>query len=72
MNKKGICVFVLSVVVFVFNVYVDNNNWFVEGVVFISVYNYNESDVCKELLESVIQYFGDYELMGSDNDLVNY
>ena len=72
MNKKGICAFALSVAALVPNAHAANNNWFVEGAAFTSVYNYNESDARKELPESVTQYLGDHELTGSDNDLVNY
>ena len=71
MNKIGICAFSLSVAALVPSAHADNN-WFVEGVAFTSLYNYNESDARKELPESVTQYLGDNELVGSDNDLVNY
>ena len=39
MNKKGICAFALSAAVLVPNAHADNNNWFVEGAAFTSVYN---------------------------------
>ncbi|MEC7826081.1 MAG: hypothetical protein VYD12_16155, partial [Pseudomonadota bacterium] len=64
MNKKGICAFALSVAALVPNAHAANNNWFVEGAAFTSVYNYNENDARKELPESVTQYLGDHELTG--------
>ncbi len=72
MNKNGICAFALSVAALVPNAHADNNNWFVEGAAFTSLYNYNESDAREELPESVTQNLGETELSGSDNDLVNY